>query len=192
MNKLCFYFLFSLFFISSALARCSDSQININTASAEELDKIIYIGPVTAGKIIGIRPFNSIDELINVSGIGETKLKAIKNENLACVENSESEEETETEEEIEEKELIKETQEELSVTPPLSNSSLTQDVVPEIKELQVIKLNAKDIKDNNSIQENQKENLTKKYAQLGLIALCILILILLFLQKKHGFERERD
>ena len=43
------------------------------------------IGPVKAQAIINSRPFESIDDLINVSGIGEVTLIKIKDQNLACV-----------------------------------------------------------------------------------------------------------
>lgn len=58
----------------------------------------------------------------------------------------------------------------------------------EIKPLDVIKLNAKDIKEENSNQENKEENSIEKYANFGLVALCIFLLILLFLNRKNALE----
>ncbi|MDI3480459.1 MAG: competence protein ComEA [Tepidanaerobacteraceae bacterium] len=64
------------------VASLSDGKININTAGITELDTLPGIGPTTAQKIIDYRtqngPFESIDEIKNVSGIGEKKFDQIK------------------------------------------------------------------------------------------------------------------
>lgn len=59
--------------------------ININTASFEELQQIIHIGPDRAHQIIELRPFNSLDDLLQVKGIGQSRLQDIKAQGLACV-----------------------------------------------------------------------------------------------------------
>ena len=61
-------------------------QININTASAEDLDKITQVGPATAQKIIAARPFYSFNDLLKVSGIGPTTLQEIVQQGCAYVE----------------------------------------------------------------------------------------------------------
>jgi len=57
--------------------------ININTAPISELDKIPGVGPSTAQKIIDYRKANglfaSIEDIKNISGIGEKKFEKIKN-----------------------------------------------------------------------------------------------------------------
>lgn len=60
-------------------------QININTASLAELDKLTGIGPKYAQTIINARPFSSVDELDRVKGIGPATLAKIKTQGLACV-----------------------------------------------------------------------------------------------------------
>jgi competence ComEA-like helix-hairpin-helix protein len=43
--------------------------VNLNTASAEELESLPGIGPSRADQIIAHRPYNSVDELSQVKGI---------------------------------------------------------------------------------------------------------------------------
>ncbi|MBS4029857.1 MAG: MBL fold metallo-hydrolase [Clostridiales bacterium] len=59
--------------------------ININTASLEELQGIIHIGPVRAQQIINLRPFTSVDELTKVTGIGPVRLEDIKQESKVSI-----------------------------------------------------------------------------------------------------------
>lgn len=57
------------------------AQININTATTDELDSLKGIGPTKAKAIIDYRkkngPFKSVDDLENVPGIGPATLKDI-------------------------------------------------------------------------------------------------------------------
>ena len=63
------------------------SQININTATIEELDKLPGVGEATANKIVNHRndngEFKTIEEIKNVNGIGDKKFEDMKN--LICV-----------------------------------------------------------------------------------------------------------
>ncbi len=60
----------------------SGSKLNINTANAQQLQELPGIGPSLAERIIKYRQengkFNSVEELLNISGIGEKKLEEIR------------------------------------------------------------------------------------------------------------------
>ena len=55
--------------------------VNINLAGPEELETLPGVGPSTAAAIIEYReasgPFTSVEQLIDVTGIGEAKLAAL-------------------------------------------------------------------------------------------------------------------
>ena len=58
--------------------------VNINTATAEELETVTGIGPVLAQAILDYRAehgdFQTLDELLEVRGIGRAKLDAMRDE----------------------------------------------------------------------------------------------------------------
>lgn len=62
--------------------KSSDGTININFATADELDSLPGIGPAKAADIILYREqngsFNSIDDIKNVKGIGEGSFEKLK------------------------------------------------------------------------------------------------------------------
>jgi len=57
-------------------------KVNINTATREELETLPGIGPVLAGRIVEYRQqngrFMSLEDIKNVSGIGDAKFEQIK------------------------------------------------------------------------------------------------------------------
>jgi endonuclease YncB( thermonuclease family) len=62
--------------------------LNVNTASASELEAIVHIGPERAAQVIELRtrrPFASVDELRRVDGIGAARLADIEGQGIACV-----------------------------------------------------------------------------------------------------------
>ncbi len=176
LSLLIIIFIFNIFYIS---ALCNEGQIDINTASLEELDNIIWVGNATAQKIIALRPFNSIDELDKVSGIGDIKLADIKSQGLACVDSeAEDNEENETE-----------TEEIVNNKTNIDNESSIKEAVeiktsPKKTGLETIELNPKDIKSGDNF-----ESLKGNYAIYGFIAFSILIVIL-FMLRKNRYKNE--
>ena len=67
-----------------AAGASASEPLDINTATVEELQELAGIGPVLAQAIVDYRaeygPFRSVDELLEVSGIGKAKLDGIRDE----------------------------------------------------------------------------------------------------------------
>lgn len=60
------------------------AKVDINTASVEQLESVKYIGPKLAAAIVEYREshgaFKSVDDLVNVHGIGDKTLAKFKDE----------------------------------------------------------------------------------------------------------------
>lgn len=81
------------------------SLIDVNTAPLEELVKIIHIGETRALELISLRPFSSLDDLARIKGIGESRIRDIKDQGLAWASNPESKPESESIPKTNQKEL---------------------------------------------------------------------------------------
>ncbi len=68
----------SIFVPSRQAETPTGTRISINSASLEELDTLPGIGPALARRITAGRPFNSVDELLDVSGIGDKTLEDLR------------------------------------------------------------------------------------------------------------------
>jgi competence ComEA-like helix-hairpin-helix protein len=84
--RLVFSFLFlGLLFSSAAMAGKKvppAKPVNLNTATAEQLQLVPGIGPVTADKILKMRkyngPFHSVDDLLAIRGLGPKRLEKMR------------------------------------------------------------------------------------------------------------------
>jgi competence protein ComEA len=64
------------------LAPPDDGKVHLNLATVEELDRLPGVGPVLAERIAAYReahgPFARVEDLLDVPGIGEAKLAALR------------------------------------------------------------------------------------------------------------------
>ncbi len=146
--------------ISSIPALCEEGQIDINTASKTELEKLYLIGPVKAQAIIDSRLFDSVEEILDIYGIGEKTLEGIKKQGLACVDVEVRKIEEEPEEIVEE--VIED--EKVEEEEDVGNG--------------IIDLTAKTIK-----SQDDKKN-ESNYAVYGFLAFCILLGVLFIIKNK--------
>jgi competence protein ComEA len=67
---------------AAGVAMATDGLIHINSASVSQMEQLPGVGPVLAERIVAFReengPFSTVEDLLDVAGIGEAKLDALR------------------------------------------------------------------------------------------------------------------
>ncbi|MEM9067794.1 MAG: helix-hairpin-helix domain-containing protein [Myxococcota bacterium] len=65
--------------LSAAAAALRDGRpLDLNEATATDLELLPRVGPAIAGRIVEARPFDSVDDLLRVRGIGPRTLARLR------------------------------------------------------------------------------------------------------------------
>jgi competence protein ComEA len=65
-------------FVPALTTSTGTARISVNSASAAQLDTLPGVGPATAQRIIEGRPYNALEDLLEVKGIGEKTLLKLR------------------------------------------------------------------------------------------------------------------
>jgi competence ComEA-like helix-hairpin-helix protein len=185
------FFILMIFLLSNISASCNESQIDINTATLEELDKLTGIGPVYAQRIIDSRSFSSLDELLKVKGIGNVTLEKIKSQGLACVGEKISTDEENSTPETQKQEVSNNTSNNETVNIPAENELFkgnepSLENSPKNFSMPKITMNSQSIKTIENEQKNSKVN--PAVYELG--GFCILLIALFAIKKLRKNKNE--
>lgn len=195
MRRITFLFL-TIFFISSCFAQCNSGQVDINSASLTELDKLSGIGPAYAQGIIDGRPYSNLDELDKVKGIGPKTLEKIKSQGLACIGSgtlvkttSSTIESSETFQEVEEPKI--ETYSIPKVTANIVEEIFQeqQEVIPEDLTESIINLNSDITNVKEKVVYESRSEKIRKYA-IYVFAVFLLVIIAFLLFEKNGRTKD--
>jgi competence ComEA-like helix-hairpin-helix protein len=189
-------FLFStIFLISFCIAECNSGQVDINSASLTDLDKLTGIGPAYAQGIIDGRPYSILDDLDKVNGIGPKTLEKIKSQGLACVSGGTSIKAEEETSEISSENEIEEDKASTTYTPRITAKAVQETQIEEPVALQeeptesIINLNSDITNVKEKIVYESRSEKIRKYA-IYVFAGFLLVIIAFLLFERHGRTKD--
>lgn len=65
-------------FIPSIVTEQGETRVSINNSSSKDLESLPSVGPATAQRIIEGRPYNTLEDLLKVKGIGTKTLEKLR------------------------------------------------------------------------------------------------------------------
>jgi hypothetical protein len=184
----------AIFFISLCIAQCNSGQVDINSASISELDKLVDIGPARAQYIIDARPYTSLEDLDRAKDIGPSRLAKIKEQGLACVgSETYSEEDNLLLEESSNKEDEREAEKSEQVEEKITSRVIEETYVEQQKSSEIaqtesiINLNSDDTSKKKVIYESRNE-LIRKYSVYVFIVFLLIVISFLLLKRNERTE----
>jgi len=189
-------FLFStIFIISFCIAECNSGQVDINSASLTDLDKLTGIGPAYAQGIIDSRPYSNVDDLDRVKGIGPKTLEKIKSQGLACVSIGTSIKPEEETSEISSENEIEEDTDSATYTTRVTAKAVQETqieepaVMSEEQTESIINLNSDITNVKKKVVYESRSEKIRKYA-IYVFAGFLLVIIAFLLFERHGRTKD--
>jgi competence protein ComEA len=65
-------------FITGKMTEQGETRISVNSSTTKDLDTLPGVGPATAQRIIEGRPYNTLEDLLDVKGIGPKTLEKLR------------------------------------------------------------------------------------------------------------------
>jgi hypothetical protein len=175
-------------------AQCNSGQININSASIEELDKLVDIGPARAQYIVDARPYSSVDDLDRAKDIGPARLTKIKEQGLACVGSEISSKVESSKLSLESEENSEPEKIEEKVTARVIEETITEqtEVLQEEPTESIINLNSDTKTTKKKIVYESRSEQIRKYSIYAFIIFLIIVAIFLLFEKHERTEDYRS